>query len=145
MKLQLKSRIQSILLTKSGQFKVLVERKLRSPQRQMNLNLLKKNCKEFQRLLKICSSKCHRKTMKTKCKDTFSVVVADPGQKNLFQGLTLNIQDSKVNIVPFKLTNNQWRNISGDTDFIHSWNQAMAPSRCPSDACISTSPLLLSI
>ena len=124
-KMNLTSPIRSILLTKYGQFKVLTKRVEKPSRKRPPSCFLKKCSKELIRLLKIAQSNRSHISMKTKCKDNFSVVVADPGQKNIFEGLTLNFGQGHVKIEPFRLTATRWRHLSGTSDLIHSWNQAL--------------------
>ena len=123
-KMNLNQTIRSIQLTKSGQFQIIVDRK---PCKKSNPNLdfLKKYSTEIEKVLKSGSHKRRSRTIHSNSQDTFSVVVADPGKKNLFEGLSLNFYPNRVKIEPFRLTASKWRQVAGTTDLIHSWNQAL--------------------
>ena len=127
--MNLDQTVSSIVLTKYGQFRIMVVR-AEKVKKKPNTSLLSKYRNEIERVLNISSSRRSQRSINSSSKHNFTVVAADPGQKNLFEGVTLNFSKHQVQILPFRLSSSQWRQLSGTADLTHAWNQAFANSPC---------------
>ncbi|RMG35907.1 MAG: hypothetical protein D6732_08915 [Methanobacteriota archaeon] len=115
----------SLIYTKQGQVRVLIKRSKRKNQRRRTgLELLKKH---KSKILRVLEKYRHKKAKHFTCdiSSKLNVLCLDPGQKNLFEGVVLKINAGRAIIEPVKVTNGLWRLLSGTSDFVHSWNQAL--------------------